>query len=86
MTALLIAAVLAAALVFVLVRSRWWHLGPCPHCRGRKGRGIGSTVQAFNRCRWCGGKGERVRPLALIWARHRETARKLKQDRIRSRK
>jgi hypothetical protein len=81
--ALLIAAVLAAALVFVLVRSRFWPNGRCPFCRGRKGRGIGSTDRAFSRCGRCGGSGERIRPLALIWPRHRETARKRKQDRSR---
>jgi hypothetical protein len=86
MAALLIVAVLAAALAFVLVRSRFWYLGRCPRCRGRKGRGIGSTEQAFNRCGRCGGKGERVRPLALIWPRHRETARKLKLERERNRR
>jgi hypothetical protein len=81
--ALLIVAVLAAALVFVLVRSRFWPYGRCPACRGRKGRGIGSTDQAFSRCGRCGGSGERIRPLALIWPRHREVARKRKQDRSR---
>ena len=87
MAVLLIVAVLAAALVFVLVRSRWWHLGPCPHCRGRKGRGIGSTEQAFNRCGRCGGSGERIRPLARVWPAHREAARKaaLKRKKDRSR-
>lgn len=83
MAALLIVAVLAAALGFVLIRTRFWPNGRCPACQGRKGRGIGSTDQAFNRCRRCGGSGERIRPLALIWARHRETARKRKKDRSR---
>lgn len=86
MTALLIVAVLAAALVFVLVRSRFWPNGRCPACRGRKGRGIGSTDRAFSRCGHCGGSGEQIRPLALIWPQHRETARKRKKDRDRSRR
>jgi hypothetical protein len=86
MSALLIAAVLAAALVVVLVRTRFWPNGRCPACRGRKGRGIGSTDQAFSRCRRCGGSGEQVRLLARIWPQHRETARKRKQDRERSRR
>jgi hypothetical protein len=81
--ALLIAAALAAALVFVLVRTRFWPNGRCPSCRGRKGRGIGSTDRAFSRCGRCGGSGERIRPLALIWPRHREAARKRKRDRSR---
>ena len=70
-----------AVVVFLLVRGRFWPWGRCPSCRGRKGRGIGSTDRAFNRCGHCGGKGERIRPLAMLWLRHRETARKLKQDR-----
>ena len=87
MAALLIIAVLAAALAFVLARSRFWPNGRCPACRGRKGRGIGSTDRAFNRCGRCGGSGERIRPLARIWPQHRETARqaarKRKQQRSR---
>jgi hypothetical protein len=79
--ALLILAVLAAVLAVVLVRTRFWPNGRCPACRGRKGRGIGSTDQAFNRCRRCGGSGERIRPLALIWPQHRAAARKRKKDR-----
>jgi hypothetical protein len=81
MAALLITVVLAAALVFVLVRSRFWPHGPCPACRGRRGRGIGSTDRAFSRCGRCGGSGERIRPLALIWPQHRAVARKRKRDR-----
>jgi hypothetical protein len=81
MGTLLIIAVLAAVLAFVLVRSRGWPHGPCPSCRGRKGRGIGSTAQAFSRCRRCGGSGERIRPLARIWPQHRAEACKRKQDR-----
>jgi hypothetical protein len=83
MAALLIIAVLGAALVFVLTRSRFWPYGRCPACRARKGRGVGSTDQAFSRCGRCGGSGERIRPLALIWPQHRETARKRKRDRSR---
>jgi hypothetical protein len=81
--ALLIVAVLAAVLVFVVVRTRFWPNGRCPACRGRKGRGIGSTDRAFSRCGRCGGSGERIRPLALIWPVHRATARKRKKDRSR---
>jgi hypothetical protein len=75
--------ILAAALVFVVVRSRFWPYGRCPACQGRKGRGIGSTDQAFSRCGRCGGSGERIRPLARIWPRHRAAARKRKKDRSR---
>ena len=83
MSALLIIAVLAAALAFVLTRSRFWPYGRCPACRGRKGRGIGSTDQVYSRCGRCGGSGERIRPLALIWPRHRAAARKRKKERSR---
>jgi hypothetical protein len=83
MAALPIVAVLAAAMVVVLVRTRFWPNGRCPACRSRKGRGIGSTDQAFNRCRRCGGSGERIRPLAYIWPQHRAAARKRKKDRSR---
>jgi hypothetical protein len=80
----------AAAVVFVLVRGRFWELGPCPWCtrkgRGKAGRSAGSGGQAWSRCRHCGGSGERVRPLALIWPRHRETARKRRQAIGRSRR
>jgi hypothetical protein len=80
---LLITAALAAALVLVLVRTRFWPNGRCPACRRRKGRGVGSTDRAFSRCGRCGGSGERIRPLALIWPQHREAARKRKRDRSR---
>lgn len=72
-----------AALVAVaafLVRTRYWELGPCPRCKGRRGRGRWSTDGAFNhRCK-CGGRGERVRPLSMIWARHRATARRMREQ------
>ena len=83
MTVLLIVAVLAAALAAAVTRARFWPYGRCPSCRSRKGRGVGSTGQAFSRCRRCGGSGERIRPLALAWPQHRETARKRKKDRSR---
>ena len=65
----LILAIAAAAVVFLLVRGRWWPWGPCRWCtrkgRGKAGRGVGSGGGAWNRCGHCGGKGERIRPLAL---------------------
>ncbi len=71
--------------VFLLVRAWFWPYGPCPACtghrsegRGGRGRGLCSTVKAYNRCHRCGGKGERVRPLARIYPRWREEARKSK--------
>ena len=71
----------AAAVVAVVLVARSWFFpyGPCPACQGRRGRGIGSRPKSYNRCGRCGGKGERIRPLALIWARHREEAQRRKQ-------
>ena len=81
---------LAVAVAFLLVRARFWPLGPCPWCtrkgRGKSGRSWGSGGGAWSRCGHCGGSGERIRPLALIWPRHRETARKLRLERERSRR
>jgi hypothetical protein len=73
---------IALAVTAVLaVRSRFWPWARCRACQGRKGRGAGSTDRAYNRCYWCGGSGERVRPLALIWPQHRAKARQLKEQR-----
>lgn len=72
-------AILALTVVVVVIRARFWPYGPCPACQGRRGRGIGSRPQAYNRCGRCGGKGERIRPLALMWARHREEAKRRKR-------
>jgi hypothetical protein len=78
-TAVIVIVVLAAAAAF-LIRTRWWPLGPCPRCRGRRGRGRLSTSGAFNHWCRCGGSGERIRPLSLIWARHRATARRMREQ------
>jgi hypothetical protein len=32
--------------------------GPCPRCKGRRGRGIGSTSTRWNHCRKCNRRGE----------------------------
>lgn len=58
------------------VRARFWPYRRCPACEGRKGRGIGSTDRAYNRCWRCGGSGELVRPAALMWPRWRGEARR----------
>ena len=38
-----------------------WPYEACPGCKGRRGRGPGSTSRAWSRCKQCGGRGERVR-------------------------
>ena len=71
----------AVAVAAVLIRTRYWELGPCPRCSGR-GRGRWSKPRAYNRrCPKCGGSGERIRPLSLIWPQHREEARRRKEKR-----
>lgn len=87
MTAWLILAAVAVTAAVLAVRGRFWPWGPCPRCtrkgRGKAGRGPGSGGQAWNRCGRCGGSGERIRPLALMWPRHREAARQLRERRSR---
>lgn len=68
-----IAAVIVAG---VLVWARFWHLGPCPACQGRRGRGRGSRPNAYNRCRRCGGSAERIRPLSRIYPKWRAEAKR----------
>jgi hypothetical protein len=81
----LVLAAAAVTLAVLAVRARFWPWGPCPRCtrkgRGKAGRGLGSGGQAWNRCGRCHGSGERIRPLALLWPRHRETARQLERRR-----
>ena len=87
MTVALLILAVAAVVVFVLVRARFWPLGPCRWCtrkgRGKSGRSLGSGGGAWSKCGHCGGSGERVRPLALIWPQHREAAAKRKRERSR---
>jgi hypothetical protein len=79
---LIAAAVVTAGLA---VRARFYPWGPCPRCtrkgRGKAGRGLGSGGTAWNRCGRCGGSGERIRPAALIWPRHRQAARQRRGER-----
>ncbi len=79
MAALVLAAFTLAAGGAVLLRGRFWPYGPCRSCQGRKGRGAGSTAEAYNRCRRCGGSGERIRLAAMAWPRHREELRRRKR-------
>jgi len=79
--------ILAAAVVVLAVRAWFLPWGRCPWCvrkgRGKAGRGVGSGGRAWSRCPHCGGSGERIRPAALIWPKHRAAARKRKKDRSR---
>jgi hypothetical protein len=61
----LLAVTAMAVLAVVLFRAYWYPLQRCPRCKDRvSGSGWGSTSKAFNlRCRACGDKGRRVRPL-----------------------
>jgi hypothetical protein len=68
-----------AAIGLVLARARFWPYGPCPACRGRRGRGRGSTDKAWNRCPRCGGGGERIRPISRIYGKWREEDRARKR-------
>lgn len=74
-----LAAVIAAALLLGaawLIRARLYPYGPCPLCRRRKGRGIGSTRGSWNRCARCGGSGEVLRLSARIWPKWRNQGRR----------
>lgn len=67
-----------AALVLVaLGHSAIWPWTACLACKGRRGRGPGSTAAAWNRCPVCGGSGERLRLLAHLT--RRDLARKLRK-------
>lgn len=66
----------AVAGVGVLLRARFWPYRPCPACKGRRGRGRGSTDEAYNRCRRCRGRGEQVRPISRIYRKWREEAKR----------
>jgi hypothetical protein len=47
---------IAAAVWVVLLAG--WPMGPCPRCKGRRGRGMGSTGKRWNYCRKCNRRGE----------------------------
>lgn len=59
---IILAIAAGAAAVIWIARLAVLPFGPCPRCRGRKGRGAGSTGRAFRKCGRCDGKGERIRP------------------------
>lgn len=75
-TALILLGIAAAIVVGLLVWGRFWPYAPCPACRGRRGRSRGSRPAAYNYCRRCGGRGERVRPLSRIYPKWNAEAKR----------
>jgi hypothetical protein len=58
-----------AALLAIVVFLAWCWFFPvkrCFRCRGRKGRGAGSTRFGYSRCGKCGGTGEQIRWTAAL--------------------
>ena len=76
MSDLFVGVLVAILVTFLLVRARWWPLGPCWACRGRAGRSWGSSKKAYGRCHACGGSGRHIRLLARIYPKWRDEARK----------
>lgn len=50
MTWVVLAGAALAAAVAWTVRLAGWPYGPCPRCKRRRGRGMGSTSRAWSRC------------------------------------
>lgn len=76
----LLAVAAAVIVAWLLAWTRFFPYRPCWACRGRKGRGLGSTAKAYSRCRRCAGSGERVRPLSRIWPRHNAEAKRRRAE------
>jgi hypothetical protein len=51
MTWLIVAGAVLVLGVAWVVRLAGWPYGPCPRCRRRRGRGMGSTGRGSKRCR-----------------------------------
>jgi hypothetical protein len=51
----------AAPVVCWVVSLAWHPYQPCPRCKERRGRNVGSKTARYGRCGKCGGKGERAR-------------------------
>lgn len=66
MTWLLLALACVGYAAWVAVRARLFPYGPCPRCRGRRGKGIGSTSTAWSKCGQCKGSGTQVRLVARL--------------------
>ena len=62
----LLAVTILVVVAGTVAHAYWFPFQRCPGCMGRSGRGAGSTPRAYNRCRKCGGKGERVRPVTRL--------------------
>jgi hypothetical protein len=80
-TWLIVAPAAVLAVAGVLIWARFFPYRPCPSCRGRRGRGLGSTARAYNRCRRCGGSGEQIRPISRIYRKWNEEAKRMKASR-----
>lgn len=76
--ALAVAAILLAG--YYVGRHSIWPWQPCPACRGRRGRGIGSTPGAYNRCGWCASSGESLHWIAHLTRRKLVAAQKARRD------
>ena len=77
---LVIAGITVAAGGAVLLRARLFPYGPCPRCSGCRGRGVGSTSKAYNRCGRSGCRGgERIRPISRVYKVWRDEDRARKE-------
>ena len=74
-----------ACLLVWLAHSTVYPWAPCLGCRGRRGRGPGSTPAAWNKCPMCGGSGERLRLLAHVTRRDLAKKQKERKGSARSR-
>jgi hypothetical protein len=58
----LLLVVTSLVVVIAWLGDSWWRpFKACPACKGRSGRGMGSTRKAYNRCWRCKGNPELVR-------------------------
>lgn len=65
----------AVVVAYWFVRARFFPYGRCAVCRGRRGRGVGSTGGSWSHCPRCGGSGEVIRLSARVWPRWRRQSR-----------
>jgi len=63
---LLLGVIILVAMAIWLIRSWWWPFKACPACKGRSGRGRGSSRSSYNRCWRCKGQPEQVKVTARL--------------------